>query len=91
MATYIVTYDLNNETRRPPIVQAIKAYKTWARLSESSYAIVTDNSPSQVYAYLKQHLDGDDQLYVIALHKPYAGQGSQEVNTWLEQHLVYCP
>lgn len=91
MATYIVTYDLNNESQRPPIVQAIKAYKTWARLSESSYAIVTEHSPSQVYDYLKKYLDNDDQLYVITLHKPYAGQGSQEVNNWLEQHLRYCP
>ena len=65
MATYIVTYDLNNETRRPPIVQAIKTYGNWARLSESSYAIVTAETPQQVFDKLKKHLDGDDQLYVI--------------------------
>jgi hypothetical protein len=89
MAALLVTYDLNKETTRPPIVQAIKEYPRWAKLSESSYAIVTDASPQAVYNGLHRHLDSNDQLYVINLRKPYAGQGSKEVNDWLENNLSY--
>ena len=59
----------------------------WAKLSESSYAIDTSEDPDDVYARLTPFLDGDDQLYVITLSRPYYGQGSQKVNEWLEQHL----
>jgi hypothetical protein len=87
MATYIVTYDLNKEIKRPNIVGAIRKYDSWAKLSESSYAISTTSSPYQVYNDLLEHLDGNDQLYVITLRKPFYGQGSKEVNDWLEANL----
>lgn len=88
MATYIVTYDLNKEIRRPDIVGAIHKHDGWAKLSESSYAIATSSTPQQVYNGLLKYLDGDDQLYVITLRKPYYGQGSKEVNDWLANNLT---
>jgi hypothetical protein len=68
-------------------VGSIKEYPGWAKLSESSYAISTGATPEQVYNNLLKHLDSNDQLYVITLRKPYAGQGSKEVNDWLESNL----
>lgn len=88
MATYIVTYDLNKEVRRPDIVGAIHKYDGWAKLSESSYAIATSSTPQQVYNGLLKYLDENDQLYVITLRKPYYGQGSKEVNDWLANNLT---
>ncbi|MBC7279836.1 hypothetical protein [Hoeflea sp.] len=88
MAVYIVTYDLNRETSRPPILKDIKEYP-WAKLSESSYAIETSETPSQVFNRLKEHIDDNDNLYVITLKRPYAGRGPKEVNDWLEPRLPY--
>lgn len=87
MITYIVTYDLNNETKRPPIVKDIKSYGNWAMLSESSYAISTGQTPKQVYDFLSKHLDGNDNLYVIKLTNPHYGQGPKDVNDWLAANL----
>lgn len=87
MNTYIVTYDLNKETKRPPIVKEIKDFGNWAKLSESSYAINTNLSVQQVYEKLKHLIDSNDNLYIITLKKPYSGFGKKEVNDWLEQHL----
>ncbi|MGR3513129.1 MAG: hypothetical protein ACU0GG_10215 [Paracoccaceae bacterium] len=87
MATYIVTYDLNKETKRPPIVKEVKSFGSWARLSESSYAISTTSSPKQVYEKLSKHLDGNDSCYIITLSKPYWGQGPRDVNEWLDNNL----
>lgn len=87
MATYIVTYDLNKEAKRPPLLEKIKDEFAWARLSESSYAIATAMSVEQVYSVLKPMLDDNDNLYVIPLSRPYAGFGPPAVNDWLEQHL----
>lgn len=88
MGTYIITYDLNQETRRPPIVQDIR--DTWPdhkKLSESSYAISALNTPREIYDHLSRHLDGNDTLYVITLSRPYYGQGPRETNVWLDRKL----
>lgn len=89
MTVFLITYDLNHEVSRPPIVQKIKEIGTgWAKLSESSYAVTSSSSPQQIYSSLKSMLDGDDNLYVITLKKPYFGQGPKDVNQWLETNLT---
>lgn len=88
MAVYVVTYDLNKETKRPDILKDIKT-KSWAKLSESCYAIETDETPEQVYARLKKHLDNDDNLYVISMKRPYAGRGPKAVNEWLSENMPW--
>lgn len=88
MSTYVVTYDLNRETVRPNIVAEVKT-TDWAKLSESSYAISTSETPQAVYDRFKRHLDSNDNLYVITLKRPYFGQGPQDVNEWLANHLEW--
>jgi len=88
MAVYIVTYDLNKETKRPDILSDIKK-TSWAKLSESSYAISTTETPTEVYNRLSKHIDNNDNLYVITLKKPYYGKGPKDVNDWLANNLTY--
>lgn len=88
MATYLVSYDLNKETRRPPIVEKIKEISSgWAKLSESSYAISYSGTPEQVYSSLKPLIDDNDNLYVITLKRPWMGFGPNDVNEWLDKYL----
>lgn len=87
MSAYIVTYDLNKEVKRPNIVGEIKKFGSWAKLSESSYAISTSLTPAQVRDSLKPLLDSNDDLYVIKLSTPWASYGSKEVNDWLNKHV----
>lgn len=90
MAALLVTYDLNKPGKDyNDLLKTIKSYDAWARLSESSYAISTDQSPQQVFDKLKQFIDQNDNLYVINLKKPYAGFGPKDVNQWLENNLPY--
>ena len=85
MPAYIVTYDLKNEMIRPKIVEAIKKGRSWAQLSGSSYAISTRETPQAIYMKLSAFLSGSATLYVIALNRPYYGQGMKDVNHWLTQ------
>lgn len=89
MATYIVTYDLNKETVRPKLLEDLKAAFNWAKLSESSYAVKTTKTAKGVYDTLSKHIDGNDNLYVISLKRPYYGQGPKDVNDWLNDNLPY--
>lgn len=88
MSVLLVTYDLNKETVRPKITEEVRK-TAWAKLSESSYAIDTNETPQAVYNRFESYLDSNDNLYVITLKRPYAGQGPQAVNEWLEQRLTY--
>ena len=94
MAILLVTYDLNKEPDSDgykEILKIIKEGGSWARLSESSYAIETNSTPFQVYNKLKPHLDNNDKLVVITLHKPYYGQHDTKVIEWLDAKLKPCP
>jgi CRISPR/Cas system-associated endoribonuclease Cas2 len=89
MAVLLITYDLNSPGQKhAKLLEKVKQYN-WARLSESSYAIETDESPQQVFDSLRPITDQNDNLYVINLKRPYAGFGPQDVNDWLESKLPY--
>jgi CRISPR/Cas system-associated endoribonuclease Cas2 len=86
MTVLIVAYDLKKETKRPDIVAEVQ--KTdWACLSESSYAIETDETVSGVMARFKEYIDDNDQLYVVTLTDPWTGWGPKELNDWLVRRL----
>lgn len=90
MSVFIVTYDLNRETVRPPLLKKLKdTYPNWAKLSESSYAVSTSSTAQQIHDTVRPLLDSNDNIYVISLRKPYAGFGPPEVNRWLEANLTY--
>lgn len=87
MAVYIVTYDLNKETVRPKIVEEVHK-GDWARLSESSYAIDTNETPEEVRARFSRHLDENDFFFVISLRTPWDAWGPPDVIDWLQSRLT---
>lgn len=89
MTVLLVTYDLNNPGQSyAPLIKYIKSH-SWARLSESTYAIRTDDSPVSVRDRIRQIVDANDNVYVINLKRPFSGWGPKDVNEWLENNLPY--
>ena len=87
MSVLLITYDLNKPGQDySDFIDTFKKY-SWARLSESSYAIKTSKSPSIIRDELSPHMDKNDYVYVITLSKPYSGFGPKKVNTWLDENL----
>lgn len=89
MAVRIITYDLNKEKSKSDyegFYKVIKSY-SWARLSESSYAIETYESPSDIFTKLKPFIDGNDNVLVLTLSSPYYGQHLKDVIDWLKLKL----
>lgn len=88
MAVYLVTYDLRSETQRPPIVKELKeAYPAWCYLSESSYAVSTNQTVDQVYEFFRKFTDDNDYLLIIPLKQKYRGWVTQDVHDWLNRNL----
>ncbi len=82
----IVIYDLLNPDQNcERLIQKIKAYTRWARLSESAFLIVTESTPGQVCDSLANALDKGDRLYVGVSPSPSACLGMrEEIMKWIQ-------
>lgn len=90
MAVLLLTYALNREgTSKVDYTRFYKIRDTYdsVRLSESSYALRTGDSPTTVYCNLKTNMGPNDYIYVTGLQRPYSGFGPKRVNEWLEKNL----
>jgi hypothetical protein len=65
MTCYIISYDLRGERDYEPLYEAIRSYKTWAHITESTWAIVTTKTAVQVRDHLSSVMDQDDRLFVV--------------------------
>jgi hypothetical protein len=87
MTSLLVTYDLKKPGQDyKEFYDVIKSY-SWARLSESSYAIDTEESPKTVYDKLSPYIDVNDQVFIIGLRPSWYGHASEQLYQWLRTHL----
>ena len=87
MACYIVSYDLRNERDYPELYAALKAYGTWARMTASTWAVVTPESAAEIRNYLSQFMDPDDRLFVIQSGTQGAWHNVRCGKEWLQKYL----
>lgn len=90
MAVLLVTYDLNSPGQDyKDLLSSIKSTGSWAKLSESSYAISTNETVSAWYDRLGRYIDKNDSIFIITLKRPYTGYGPKDVVDWLDSNLTY--
>jgi len=87
MPCYIISYDLRNNRNYESLYKAIKDYGTWARITESTWAIVTDEPAKEIREYLLEHMDDDDRLFIVKSGIEAAWQNVRCRNQWLKKHL----
>jgi hypothetical protein len=87
MPLLLVTYDLNRpEQDDSDLLNEIKKYSN-VRLSESSYAIITDKTPEVVCKEMEKYIDVNQNIFIINLKRPYEAYGSELVSDWLKKEL----
>ncbi len=87
MSVLIIICDLKKRGQDYNDVHStIKKYP-WARLSESSYAVYTSETPQSVFDKLQPFIDTNDNLCILTLTSPYYGQGPKEVVDWLVEYV----
>jgi hypothetical protein len=89
MPLLLVAYDLNKpEQDHSDLIEQIEMYSN-IRLTESSYAIITDKIPKEVCGELNNFIEKNDNIFVITLKLPYDGSGPGLANDWLKKGLTY--
>lgn len=88
MPCYIVSYDLRIPNRDyQSLHDAIKAFGRWAKITESTWAIVAEASASDIRDGLEKHLGADDRLFVVKSGSTGAWRNVKCRNEWLKENL----
>lgn len=84
---YIVTYDLPEGSDYNDLYDAIKSYKRWALITDSTWAVVTDKKAVDVRGHLLSFIPSDSRLCVVRSGREGAWNNVHCDNEWLRNNL----
>lgn len=87
MSTYIISYDLAEGGDYGSLIAAIKAYKTWAHITNSTWAIVTENTTGEIRDNLAKYLVPGSRLMVVKSGSVGSWRNVICSNEWLKKNL----
>lgn len=88
MAARMISCDLRNPGKADyaGLLAVIQGYDH-VRLSESCYAVASDEYPKDIFERLEPFIDEDDNLAVIALSRFYVAHHDKAVLEWLDRNV----
>jgi len=89
MAARLITYHLKSDPSKTDYEGFANVLQTYdyIQLSETSYAIASDEYPKEIFQKLEPFIDPDDCLVVIALSRFYMAHHNQDVLAWLDANV----
>ncbi|WP_321343436.1 CRISPR-associated protein Cas2 [uncultured Draconibacterium sp.] len=87
MKTYLISYDLAEGGDYEALYEDIKAYGTWAHITESLWAVKTENSAKEVRDDLAKHFPEGSRYFVIKSGFEAAWNNVMCSSDWLKKNL----
>lgn len=87
MATYIVSYDLPEGSNFDNLIDRIKQYGTWAHITLSTWAVVTEDSASTIRDTLNYYIPDGGRLIVVKSANVAAWNNTMCTNDWLHKNI----
>lgn len=84
---YIITYDLRNRRDYQSLIDAIKSMGAWAKILESTWAVVTTKNAEEVRDHLLRTMDSDDGIFVVKSGVEAAWRKVICSDKWLQDNL----
>ena len=84
---YIISYELIIPRNVEPLHNAIRAYGIWAKITDTTWAIVTSQSAFDVRNYLQSFLNNNDRIFVVKSGIEAAWANAICTNEWLKKNL----
>lgn len=88
MKCYIISYDLVGFRNYEAIHNAIKSYGSWAKVTESTWVIMTYQSSTQIRDYLIKFMHYNDKILVMKGGGEAAWNNAMADNNWLMENLA---
>jgi hypothetical protein len=91
MTAYLVTYDLNKQGKDYSglIAELQRSPKWWKRL-KSTFIILTNETPQQIWDRIKSHVDSDDYVLIIQCCDNVQGWLPKEDWDWIHANVPNC-
>jgi hypothetical protein len=87
MNTYLISYDMAEGGDYDALYDAIKAYGTWAHITESLFAVKTASTAKQIRDDLGEYLPVGSRLIVVKSGTEGAWRNVICRNEWLKKNL----
>ena len=87
MQCYIISYDLRKQRNYDDLYQEIKSFPTWAHITESTWAIVAEESAAEIRGNLRKVVDADDAIFVVRSGGEAAWRNVICKSEWLKKYL----
>lgn len=89
MTTYIVTFEVNDKTRRSKVYEKLKEFRYYCPIHENAWAIQTDKKSTDIRDYISQVMLADDRIFVIRTGTEAAWKNAygNDHTEWLKKHL----
>lgn len=85
---YLILFELKRPLKNyDNFYKAMKEYGTWGRLTKSTWAIISYDSPSQIRDYLSQFIAKGDRLIIVKSGGRAAWKNSIADNDWMKNNL----
>lgn len=89
MHCYIISYDLCQPGRDyTALYDAIKRFPKWGKLTESTWAVISNNNCVEIRDYLMKFMDLNDRIIVIQSGQHAAWNRIYANNQWAQENLA---
>jgi hypothetical protein len=85
--TFIISFEVPIDTDLTEFYEALKSYGTWARATEHTWAILTEERAKEVRDYLIDFLPTNSRLFVIKSGSVAAWRNLICSTEWLKKNL----
>jgi hypothetical protein len=88
MKAYAINYDLKVPGRDyAGLFKAIKASPKWWHYLESTWLVMTDENPTQIWTRLSPHVDKSDRVLIIEVRDNAQGWLPKDAWDWIHTNV----
>ena len=89
MTTYVITFEVTDVSRKNDLKEKLKQYAAYCPIHDNCWAIISDQSPSQIRDFLDETLLASDRIFVIrsGTYAAWRNTYGEENSEWLKEKL----
>ena len=86
--TYIVIFQIANKSKENQIIEFLKTFNGWARITDNSFAVKTkDLKATDIREQLLKFKDENDRLFIVKSGVEAAWSNTRGRNQWFKDNL----
>lgn len=85
--SFVISYDLAEGGNYDELFNHIKSYGYWAHITESTWAVLSTKTASEIRDEIAEHLSEGSRLIVVESANEAAWRNVICRNKWLKEHI----